>query len=71
MATDRYRSGIVAYIGSGGHDRDTLTAERANALLAGQRLNANRAAHQSPRRAGPTRNFHPGCARQNQLAASE
>jgi len=40
LATDRYRSGIVAYIEVVDTSRDTLTAERANALLAGQRLNA-------------------------------
>jgi NodT family efflux transporter outer membrane factor (OMF) lipoprotein len=38
LATDRYRSGIVAYIEVVDASRDTLTAERANAELAGQRL---------------------------------
>jgi hydrophobe/amphiphile efflux-1 (HAE1) family protein/NodT family efflux transporter outer membrane factor (OMF) lipoprotein len=38
LATDRYRSGIVAYIEVVDASRDTLTAERANAQLAGQRL---------------------------------
>jgi multidrug efflux system outer membrane protein len=41
LATDRYRSGIVAYIEVVDASRDTLTAERANAQLAGQRLNAS------------------------------
>jgi multidrug efflux system outer membrane protein len=40
LATDRYRSGIVSYIEVVDTSRDTLTAERANALLAGRRLNA-------------------------------
>jgi hydrophobe/amphiphile efflux-1 (HAE1) family protein/NodT family efflux transporter outer membrane factor (OMF) lipoprotein len=38
LATDRYRSGIVAYIEVVDASRDSLTAERANAELAGQRL---------------------------------
>jgi multidrug efflux pump len=38
LATDRYRSGIVAYLEVVDTSRDTLTAERANAQLAGQRL---------------------------------
>ena len=38
LATDRYRSGIVAYIEVVDSSRDSLTAERANAELAGQRL---------------------------------
>jgi hydrophobe/amphiphile efflux-1 (HAE1) family protein/NodT family efflux transporter outer membrane factor (OMF) lipoprotein len=38
LATDRYRSGIVAYIEVVDASRDTLTAERANAQLTGQRL---------------------------------
>ena len=38
LATERYRSGIVSYIEVVNTDRDTLTAERANAQLAGQRL---------------------------------
>jgi multidrug efflux system outer membrane protein len=41
LATDRYRSGIVAYIEVVDANRDTLTAERANAQLAGQRLIAS------------------------------
>jgi multidrug efflux pump len=41
LATDRYRSGIVAYIEVVDASRDTLTAERANAQLAGQRLIAS------------------------------
>jgi len=38
LASDRYRSGIVAYLEVVDASRDTLTAERANAQLAGQRL---------------------------------
>jgi multidrug efflux pump len=38
LASDRYRSGIVAYIEVVDASRDTLSAERANAQLAGQRL---------------------------------
>ena len=38
LATDRYRSGIVAYIEVVDANRDALSAERANAQLAGQRL---------------------------------
>ena len=38
LATDRYRSGIVAYIEVVDASRDALAAERANAQLAGQRL---------------------------------
>jgi len=38
LATERYRSGIVAYIEVVDASRDALTAERANAELAGQRL---------------------------------
>jgi multidrug efflux system outer membrane protein len=38
LATDRYRSGIVAYIEVVDASRDALDAERANAELAGQRL---------------------------------
>ena len=39
--TDRYRSGIVSYIEVVDANRDALTAERANAELAGQRLIAS------------------------------
>ena len=38
FATDQYRAGIVAYIEVVDSSRDSLTAERANAQLAGQRL---------------------------------
>jgi multidrug efflux pump len=38
LAADRYRSGIVSYIEVVDANRDALTAERANAQLAGQRL---------------------------------
>ncbi|MEI9959712.1 MAG: efflux transporter outer membrane subunit [Limisphaerales bacterium] len=38
LASDRYRSGIVSYIEVVDASRDTLSAERANAQLAGQRL---------------------------------
>ena len=38
LAGDRYRSGIVSYIEVVDANRDALTAERANAQLAGQRL---------------------------------
>jgi hydrophobe/amphiphile efflux-1 (HAE1) family protein/NodT family efflux transporter outer membrane factor (OMF) lipoprotein len=38
LATDRYRSGIVAYIEVVDANRDALAADRANAQLAGQRL---------------------------------
>ena len=38
FATDRYRAGVVAYIEVVDAGRDTLTAQRANAQLAGQRL---------------------------------
>ena len=38
LATDRYRSGIVAYIEVVDASRAALAAERANAQLAGQRL---------------------------------
>ena len=38
FATDRYRAGVVAYIEVVDASRDKLTAERANAQLAGQRL---------------------------------
>jgi multidrug efflux system outer membrane protein len=41
LAADRYRSGIVAYIEVVDASRDALTAERANAQLAGQRLIAS------------------------------
>jgi multidrug efflux system outer membrane protein len=41
LATDRYRSGIVAYIEVVDASRDALTAERANVQLAGQRLIAS------------------------------
>jgi len=41
LAADRYRSGIVAYIEVVDANRDALTAERANAQLAGQRLIAS------------------------------
>jgi outer membrane protein, multidrug efflux system len=41
LAADRYRSGIVSYIEVVDADRDTLTAERANDELAGQRLIAS------------------------------
>jgi multidrug efflux system outer membrane protein len=40
LATDRYRSGIVAYINVVDASREALAAERDNALLAGQRLTA-------------------------------
>jgi multidrug efflux system outer membrane protein len=38
LATQRYRSGLVAYLEVVDASRDALTAERANAQLAGQRL---------------------------------
>jgi len=38
LATDRYRAGIVSYLEVVDASRDTLSAERANAQLAGQRL---------------------------------
>jgi hydrophobe/amphiphile efflux-1 (HAE1) family protein/NodT family efflux transporter outer membrane factor (OMF) lipoprotein len=38
LAADRYRSGIVSYLEVVDANRDALSAERANALLAGQRL---------------------------------
>jgi hydrophobe/amphiphile efflux-1 (HAE1) family protein/NodT family efflux transporter outer membrane factor (OMF) lipoprotein len=38
LATDRYRSGIVAYLSVVDAERDALADERANAQLAGQRL---------------------------------
>ena len=38
LATDRYRSGIVAYIEVVDANRDALQAERADAQLAGRRL---------------------------------
>jgi multidrug efflux system outer membrane protein len=38
LATDRYRSGIVAYIEVVDASREALAAERTNAQLAGQRL---------------------------------
>jgi len=38
LATDRFRSGLVAYIEVVDAGRDTLTAERANAQLTGERL---------------------------------
>lgn len=38
LATDRYRSGIVAYIEVVDANRDELSAERSNAQLAGERL---------------------------------
>ena len=41
LATDRYRSGIVSYIEVVDAERDALSAERANAQLAGQRLIAS------------------------------
>jgi multidrug efflux pump len=41
LATDRYRSGIVAYINVVDASRDALAAERDNAVLAGERLNAS------------------------------
>jgi len=41
LATDRYRSGIVAYIEVVDASRDALTAERSNTQLAGQRLIAS------------------------------
>ena len=41
LATDRYRSGIVAYIEVVDASRDALSAERSNAQLAGQRLIAS------------------------------
>src|SRR5581483_8342646 len=40
LATERYRSGIVAYIEVVDASRDVFSAERANAQLAGQRLSA-------------------------------
>jgi len=40
LATDRYRSGIVSYLEVVDASRDALSAERANAQLAGQRLMA-------------------------------
>ncbi|HUA38102.1 MAG TPA: multidrug efflux RND transporter permease subunit [Candidatus Sulfopaludibacter sp.] len=41
LADDRYRSGIVSYIEVVDANRDALTAERANAQLAGQQLIAS------------------------------
>jgi len=41
LAEDRYRSGIVSYIEIIDADRDTLSAERSNAELIGQRLIAS------------------------------
>jgi multidrug efflux system outer membrane protein len=41
LAEDRYRSGIVSYIEIIDADRDTLSAERSNAQLIGQRLIAS------------------------------
>jgi multidrug efflux pump len=38
LATDRYRSGVVAYIEVVDASRDMLTSERANVQLAGQQL---------------------------------
>jgi multidrug efflux system outer membrane protein len=38
LATDRYRSGIVAYLTVVDAERAALDTERANAQLAGQRL---------------------------------
>jgi len=38
LATDQYRAGVVAYIQVVDASRDSLTAESANAQLAGQRL---------------------------------
>ena len=38
LATDRYRSGIVAYISVVDASREALATERTNAQLAGQRL---------------------------------
>ena len=38
LATERYRSGIVGYIEVVDASRDALTAERANEILAGERL---------------------------------
>ncbi len=40
LATDRYTSGIVSYLEVIDTSRDTLTAQRADAELTGQRLNA-------------------------------
>jgi len=40
LASDRYRSGIVSYLEVVDASREALQAERANAQLAGQRLNA-------------------------------
>jgi multidrug efflux system outer membrane protein len=40
LATDRYTSGIVSYLEVIDTSRDALTAERAEAQLTGQRLNA-------------------------------
>lgn len=39
LATERYRSGIVSYLEVVDASREALAAERANAQLAGQRLN--------------------------------
>ncbi len=41
LAGDRYRSGIVSYIEVVDANRDALSAERANAQLAGQRMIAS------------------------------
>jgi NodT family efflux transporter outer membrane factor (OMF) lipoprotein len=41
LATERYRSGLVAYIEVVDANRDAFTAERANAQLTGQRLIAS------------------------------
>ena len=40
LATERYRSGIVSYLEVVDASRDVLQAERSNAQLTGQRLNA-------------------------------
>jgi len=39
LAGDRYRGGIVSYLEVVDANRDALQSERANAQLAGQRLN--------------------------------
>lgn len=41
LATERYRSGLVSYLDVVDADREALTAERARAQLAGQRLVAS------------------------------
>jgi multidrug efflux system outer membrane protein len=41
LAAERYRSGIVSYLEVVDANREVLSAERANAQLAGQRLNTS------------------------------